>query len=195
MDGALGDGHESFLRALSEDAQIAVVEEQVRHFQRHQFAHAQAARKQHLDDGTVALSFPFRQVDARFNLVHFGGGEHFGQVFAQVGRFEQFRGVVGNVVLELQEAVERADAAENPRLRTRSDAQFVERGSEVLQVLQLHVERLHTLATAVVEQVAEVALIGLQRVRRIVALEFQVAHVSSDDIFVGIRLFFHEKYR
>ena len=191
-DGAPGNRHEPLLRPFAENANIAVVEEQVRQFQRDEFADAQAARKQHFDDGAVAVSLPFRQVDARLDLVDFRRREHFRQVFAQVRRFQEFRRVVFDEAVEQQKAVERADAAQDPRLRRRSDAHFVERGSEVLQVVQLDAKQVLSLAPAVVLQVQKVVLIRLERVRRVVALQFQVAHVLLDDIFFRFLVLFHE---
>ena len=192
VDGAPGNGHEPLFRTLAENSDIAIVEEQVRQFQRDEFTDAQAARKQHFDDGAVAVSLPFRQVDARLDLVDFRRREHFWQVFAQVWRLQKFRRVVFDEAVEQQKAVERADAAQNPHLRRRSDAHFVQRGSEMLQVVQLDAEQVLPLAPTIVLQVEKVVLIRFERVRRVVALKFQVAHILLDDIFFRFLVLFHE---
>ena len=54
--GAVRDGYEALFVALAVHTNKVLVEKQVAHLQRYQFAHTQAARKQHLDDGAVALS-------------------------------------------------------------------------------------------------------------------------------------------
>ena len=155
-----------------------------------ELADAQPTGEQHFDDGAVALAFGTREVDAGNELIDLFGREHFGQMFAQPRRFEQFRGVVVDVAVELKPAVERAHAAQDAGLRGGADAQFVERGSEVLQVFQPQLQGVMLLLVAVAQQVAQVVAIGRQRVLRVVALQLQIAHVLANDVLfvLSVRL-------
>ena len=81
LDGPSGDGYQPLLRPLAEHAYILFVEIEVRQFQVHQFADAQSTGEQHLDDGTVPVPLPFREIDAGLQTVDLLGRQHLGQMF------------------------------------------------------------------------------------------------------------------
>ena len=81
-----------------------------------QLTHTQPAREQHFNDGAVAVTLPLAKVDGRFELIHLGCAEHFGQVLAQLWRLQQLGGVVVAEAVEQQKAVERAYTAQNAAL-------------------------------------------------------------------------------
>ena len=183
LDGAGRDGHQPLLRPLAHDADEAFVQKEICQTQRHQFRDTQSAREEHLDDGAVAVALPLRQVDGLLQQVHLGGREHLGQVLAQDGRLQQLRRVVVAVAVDHQEVEERAHAAQDAALRARADAYVVESGGEGLQVLKCDVEHVLVFQPEEDEQFLQVALVGLQRVGRHVALQLQVAHVTAHDVF------------
>ena len=115
-DGLGRDGDQPFLRTLAEDPDVLFVEVEVAELQVDQFTDAQPAREQHLDDGSVALTFPLAQVDAVFQGIHLLCRQHLGQVCSQDGRLQQFRGVVVTIAVQLQETVERAYTTEDAAL-------------------------------------------------------------------------------
>ena len=59
----------------------------------------------------------------------------------QHGRFEELRRVDLKEAVEGEVTVEGADAEEDARLRARTDVVFVERGGELLEVFELHLQR------------------------------------------------------
>ena len=182
LDGFGRDGHEPFLAALAEDADELFVEIKIGEFQIDEFRHAQTAREKHFDDGEIALGFGFGEVDARLQLVHFGGGKHFGQMLADAGRSEKFRGVVVDIPVELQESIEGAHAAQYARLRRRTYADIVQRCGKCFEVFQLHVGHAHLLCFQKRQQFLEIVQIPVDRVRRIVALQLQISLISSHDV-------------
>ena len=158
-----------------------------------ELANTQPTREQHFDDGAIALSLRLREVDAAFQLVDLGGGEHLGQMLAQAWRLKQLGGVGIDAAVEQQPTVERSNAAEDACLRRWADAEFVNAGSKVLQVFEFHLQHVLLLAVAIGEQMAQVVPIGLEGVGRVVALQFQIAHIGSDDIFLRFLVCLHEK--
>ena len=186
LDGALGDGHQSLLAPLSQHAHELLIEIKAGKFQIDEFADAQSAREERLNDGTVAMTLPFREIDGGFKLINLSRGEHLGQMFAYLWRLEQLRRIVVAIAIEEQEVVERTDAAQDAALRTGMDADVVETSCEVLQILQGHFEHIFPFAPKVVEQFLEVTLIGVERVARHAALQLQVAHIASDHVLAHI---------
>ena len=85
------------------------------------------------------MALPFGHVDGSLEAVHLVGGQHLRQVFAQDRRLEQFRRVLVEEAVELEEAVEGAYAAQDAALRPWMDADVVEGGGKVLQVGECHV--------------------------------------------------------
>ena len=128
------------------------------------------------------MALPLRQVDAGLQGVDLGGGQHLGEVVSQHGRLQQFCGVVVTIAVQLQETIERAHTTEYATLRTGMDADVVQSCGKVLQVFQLHIQGTLALLGQVVQQLLQVAHIGVQRVRRVSALQLQVALVGANDI-------------
>ena len=140
---ALGEmGTSRFLAALAEDADKLFVEIKGGEFQIDEFRHAQTARES-TSMMAIALGFWFGEVDARLQLVHFGGGKHFGQMLTDGGRSEKFRGVVVDIPVELQGSIEGAHAAQYARLRRRTYADIVQRCGKCFEIFQLHVGHAH----------------------------------------------------
>ena len=186
LDGALGDRYEALLAALAHDAHELFVEVEVGELEVDELADAQATGEEGLDDGAVAMAFPLGEVDGGFELVDLGGGEHLGEVFANLGRLEEFGGIVVAVAVDEQKVVEGTDATEDAALGTGVDADVVETGGKMLQIFQGDVEHIFLLTGEIVEQFLKVALIGVERIARHAALELQVAHVAFIDVLAHI---------
>lgn len=173
------DGHEAFLAALAQDADKGFLFVDIAQLEVDEFADTQAAGEENLDDGLVALSFPFAQVDGSLQTVYFFHGKVFGQMLAYLGRLQQFGGVVLDVSVQLKETVERPYAAEDASLRPCPDAHVVNAGREMLQVGQLQFGNLLAAIAGIRCEKVEVVAVCLQRVVGVVALQFEKAHVLS----------------
>ena len=157
----------------------------------HQLAHAQAAGEEHLDDGLVALPFPLAQVDGCLQLVHLLGGEHLGQVTAQLGRLQEFRGVIVAKAIEQQETEETPYPTQYATLRAGMDAHLMQTGGKLLQIFKLAVERRDASRLQEEQQFVEVAAVGLLRVGREVALQPQILQILLGQCFLSRR---HDAY-
>ena len=132
------------------------------------------------------MALPFRKVNTALQEIHLLGGEHLGQMFPDLWRLQEFRGIIITVTVELQESEEGAHTTEDPTLRTRVDADVVQTCRESLQILQRHVSGILLLMLQIVEQLPQVTLVGVERVGRHVTLQLQVAHIAFYDILFHI---------
>ena len=107
-------------------------------------------------------------------------------MFADLGRLQKFCWVVITIAVKLQKTEETPDTAQDATLRAGMDADIVQSGREVLQVFERHLAHVLLFALQVVEQFAQVALIGVECMTRHVALQLQVAYVVLDDIFLHL---------
>lgn len=180
-DCPVGDGHKPFLVAFAQHAYELFGKKEVGKFQMGEFGDTQSAREKHLDDGPVAVTLAHGEVYARFQSVHFFGGEIFGQVLWEEWRLQKFGGVYLQIAVCDEETVECTHAAEDACLRLCTYAVLVYGGCKVLQVFEFHLQWCHVSATEVVEEPVEVVEIGLQRIGRVTALQFQVSGVTPDD--------------
>lgn len=181
-DGTRGDGHQTLFCPLAEHTHKLLVDKKTGQAQVDQLAHSQSAGIQHLDDGSVAVAFGLGQVDGLLQPVNLFGCEHRGEVFARLRPFQELGGVVVAVAVEYKVAEEAAHAAQYAALRRRADADVVQACRKLLQVLQPNVEHAATSAGCEDEQFFEVTVVGIERMWRHVALKFEIAHVSTNDI-------------
>ena len=93
-------GNQSLLVALSRYAHKLLFHIKVRKFQVNKLRHPQSATEQHLNNGPVALSFPFGKVDRGLQAVNLGRTQHVGQGIAHVWRHQQLRWVGINKTIE-----------------------------------------------------------------------------------------------
>ena len=140
----VGDGHEALLTPLAYYPDEAVGKEKVGQLKVDKLAHAQPAAEQHLYDCLVALALPLAQVYRLLKPVNLVGGQHLGQMLAQLRRLEQLGGIVIYESVRLQELVERPHAAQYPALRARANAQVVQTGGKITQVGQRGGRRVNT---------------------------------------------------
>ena len=66
------------------------------------------------------------------------------------------------------------------------DADIVQSCREVLKVLQRHLAHVLALMFQIVEQLAQVTLVGVERVARHVPLQLQVAYIAFRNVFFHI---------
>ncbi len=127
--------HETLLATFAIDAQERFVEEEIAELQPRELAHSQSAAVEYLQHGTIALPCRGCHVDGTDEPIDLLDGEYRGQVDAYARAFEQLRGVVLDILLKQKEAEEALDAADDTRYRAGTDAEIVELGYEVLQVV------------------------------------------------------------
>ena len=65
------------------------------------------------------------------------------------------------------------------------DADIVQAGREMLEVEQGYIGNIFAFAFEIIEQLAKVALIGIERVARHVALQLKIAHISPYYVFLS----------
>lgn len=87
-------GHEALLVALARDAQVAVCGENVAELKVYEFGDAQSAGEKHFDNGTIALSLGFGEVDRLLHAVYLFCRKHLWKVFAERWRLKKLRRVV-----------------------------------------------------------------------------------------------------
>ena len=78
-----------------------------------EFRDTQPTGEQHLDDGTVAVSLPFGQVDSLFQEVDFSRGKDLRQVVRLFGRLQQFCRVCFHIAVKDKKTIELAYTAED----------------------------------------------------------------------------------
>ena len=172
------------LAALALDADELFVEVEVAQPQVAQLADAQAAAVEGLDDGAVALSFGLVHVHGVDDAVNFLHRQHFGQVEADFRAFQQLGGVGLQIIRQDQEVVERLHAGQDARLRAGVDADVVQARAEALQVVQADVQEVDALHAQEVQQLLQVALVGVHGVGREGLLQLQPLHVFLDNLCV-----------
>ena len=174
-DGALRDGHQALLATLTLDLDEAFVQVQVRELQVTRLRHTQSAAVHRLYDGAVTLPLTFAAVDDGDERIYLLHAEHLGQRHAYLGRFEQQRRVGLDMAFKDKVSVERADAREHASLRAGAYPRLiVQRGQELLQVLKLDIEGVHTLLLKMLKQPLHIVHIGIQRIGREPLLKQQV---------------------
>ena len=150
LDGLRRDGYKPLFAALSFYPNELFVQVEVGKFKMGEFGNTQSATEQHFDDGLVALSFGFAQVDTTFQQIYFGRAQDLRQMRAKLWRLQQFRRIGFDMTIEEQITVERAHAAQYAGLRLGADVMVVERGREVLQIMQSGVQRVELLPRAII---------------------------------------------
>ena len=125
VDGLARDGHEPLLRTFSFHSDEFFVEIEVGKLECAEFAHAQTAGEEYLDDGLVALSLGFGEVDAGNDFIHLLHGENVGQVLRLLRELEQLHRVgvdgVGQNEKEVETVDTRQDASEGSGLDSNVD--------------------------------------------------------------------------
>ena len=124
--GFARNGNKTFLRAFAPDSQKSLIFIDLRKSKVDQFRDTQSARKQNLDDGTVAVSFPLAQVDACLKHIYLLRRKHLWQMLVLYGRLKQFRRVLLHPAVHRQELVEGSDSAKNPCMGRRGNAHVVQ---------------------------------------------------------------------
>ena len=137
-----------------------------------EFRDTQPAGEQHLDDGTVAVSLPFGQVDSLFQKVDFGRGKHLRQVIRLFGRLQQLCRVCFHIAVKDKKTIELAYTAEDTGQGAGTDAEVGDRCSEVLQLLQRHIR----------QELVHIMQIGIQGIGRTAFLQFQITAETADNI-------------
>ena len=177
MDGIVADGNESFLPALALHADELLLEEEIGELEVDQFADAQSAGEEYLNDGLVALALRVGEVDGTLQLVHLLGREHLGQMFAEMRPLQEFGGVVVDVSFHAHVLEERPYAAQDAALRRGADAILMQAGGKVLEVFQFHLLGLFAVLVHIAPQPVEVVYVGVDGVGGIVAVQLEIALV------------------
>ena len=147
-----------------------------------EFRDTQPAGEQHLDDGTVAVSLPFGQVDGLFQEVDFSRGKDLRQVVRLFGRLQQLCRVCFHIAVKDKKTIELAYTAEDAGQRAGTDAEVGDRCSEVLQLLQRHIRHGHLLAGEIAQELVHIMQIGIQGIGRTAFLQFQITAETADNI-------------
>ena len=154
-----------------------LVEIEVRQLELAEFADAEAAAVERLHDGQIALAVAPAQVNGGFHAVDFVHRQHRRQTSAYLGRDKEFGGVLLHHVLQIEETVEGAHAAEDACLATGFYADMIEARREVSQILQLGILRTQVAAGEEGEQLTQILHIGLDGVRGERLLQLQVDRI------------------
>ena len=85
------------------------------------------------------MPLPFRKVDSRFDHIDLFYRQHLRQMITQLRTLQQFGRIILDISVGYKELIETTDTTENTTLRTGSHTDIMERGSKVLQILQLHI--------------------------------------------------------
>ena len=112
-------------------------------------------------------------------------------MFTQHRRLEQFRRVAFHIAIHHHKPIERTHATQYATLRPRPNADVVESGGKLLKVTQFHLFRMFFLMTEEHQQLIQVAGIGIQRIGRNAALQFQVSQVVLFNFVLQILACFH----
>jgi hypothetical protein len=107
--------------------EIEVVESE-----RTEFADSQSTREQHLYDGFVSLSFPFREINGVLQHIDLLWGEYLWQVFSQDRTLQQFRGVILPPAVQFHITEERPYPTQYPALGTRMNTYFMQGSRKML---------------------------------------------------------------
>ena len=99
-------GHKALFTALSRDTQEALRNVQVGETQATKLGHTQATAIEHLNDGPVPLSFVGSKIYCIDYIIDFLQREDIGQAHSNLGRHEQRGGVIGNIPVKQQKAIE-----------------------------------------------------------------------------------------
>lgn len=180
------NGDKAFLVALAADADEPFVQEQVGDLQVGKFADAQAATVQDLDDAMVPDALGLAEVYCAQYVVYFIYAQHLGQLVLHLGRLQQFRGVLHNLLLQNQEAVEGADAAQYACEASGRDSPFTERTGEEIQFFQCYATEVYGIVRIIIEQFLQVLAICVQRIVAVRALEAEILDVVPDNVLRNI---------
>ena len=188
FQAALADGHQSFLAALAEDAEEAVVFVDVADLQSDELGDAQAAAVHHLNHGLVAVAVGLAEVDAVNHLLDFLVGQHLGQVAAKGGRGDEQGGVEVGQLFLVEVAPERFQSRKDAGLRGGAYVQVVEVGKEVLDGFLLDVVYVDGLLLAfeVLQKQMDIVPIGLHAVVGQRELKPKIVGVVLDEVRADI---------
>ena len=181
LDGTGGNRHQPLLVALAGYFDKTFVKIQVGQLQGAKLADAEATAVQCLQDGPVALPLGFAQVNGRDDGIDFPYGEHFGQLEAYFGTFEQFARIGLQVVGQDKKVEEGLDAGQNACLRARMYADVVQARGKSLQIVEGDVEDASSFAFQEMQQFIQVSLICVDRILRESLFELQVLLVFPDN--------------
>ena len=137
-DGSLRNGYDALFVALADDTDETLRQKQVAEAQRTGLAHPQAAAVKQFDDAMVALAVGFRKVDGSFDAVDLLHAENGGEMAGLARTFQKFRRVLFDFAVELQEPVERTDAAQHTGNRTYRYPHVVEGFGVAVQAGDVH---------------------------------------------------------
>lgn len=168
--------HKALLIALACDAKKAHIGVNVVQFEVNQFANAKPGTIEHFQHSAVASTFGFGLIDGLQELFDLGIAQRVWKFTAQLGAFQQGRGIFFDERFEEQVFKKSLETGEDARLAVGTHAQLVDILDELLALLGGDGERrrvgiLH--AHKLLEQ-RHVVHIGLDGVCRQGALEFEV---------------------
>ena len=182
--GLSANGDKAFFPSLSVYSYVAVFQEKVADFQRAEFGYPQSAPVEGLNDGSVPLALGTAGVNCANDVFYLFQAEHLGQMLAYLGAFEQFCGVVGDFLFQLQEAVEGAHAAQRTGSAACRCAFFPHLAGKLVQLFKGYCAEVYAFVRIIVEQFLQILAIGIQRVAAVSAFQAQVSDVALNDVFV-----------
>ena len=115
--GRGADGHEPLFVAFSDDADVALAEEEILDFQGYELRDAQSAGVEEFEHGAVAQTLDGGGVDGGDDAVDLVGREDVGELASEFGGQDELRGRIFDLVGDHQEVEEALDAAQRTGLR------------------------------------------------------------------------------
>ena len=176
------NGDKALLASLAMNADIALLEEELAHLKVTELADTQAAAVEHLDDGIIAHALRLALVDSLLDGIYLWNAQHLGQVLAYLRVLEQLGGIGLYLLLQDQEAIEGAHTAEDAGHTARLDTQVLKGSREMVQLFERDMAEVDAKVGIVVQELLQVAHIGIQGVARVGALETEILHITPQNL-------------